>query len=103
MPVVVGGIIPEADAAVLLDLGVAAVFTPKDFAITDIMGEFVRLIRAAHGLDARPPSNPRSASSRPARRGNWQPGSGSGEGQETPVADSRRESAAAPSVPSSRR
>jgi methylmalonyl-CoA mutase cobalamin-binding domain/chain len=52
VPVVVGGIIPEADAAVLLDLGVAAVFTPKDFAITDIMGEFVRLIRAAHGLDA---------------------------------------------------
>ena len=40
----------------LLDLGVAAVFTPKDFAITDIMGEFVRLIRAAHGLDPRRPS-----------------------------------------------
>jgi (2R)-ethylmalonyl-CoA mutase len=52
VPVVVGGIIPDADAAVLLDLGVAAVFTPKDFAITDIMGEFVRLIRSAHGLDA---------------------------------------------------
>ena len=88
VPVVVGGIIPEADAAVLLDLGVAAVFTPKDFAITDIMGEFVRLIRAAHGLDARPLSERRS---------------GDAEGQETPVADSRRESAAAPSVPSSRR
>ena len=56
VPVVVGGIIPEADAAVLRDLGVAAVFTPKDFAITDIMGEFVRLIRAAHGLDPRRPS-----------------------------------------------
>jgi len=56
VPVVVGGIIPEADAVVLLDLGVAAVFTPKDFAITDIMGEFVRLIRAAHGLDPRRPS-----------------------------------------------
>ena len=88
VPVVVGGIIPEADAAVLLDLGVAAVFTPKDFAITDIMGEFVRLIRTAHGLDARPLSERRS---------------GDAEGQETPVADSRRESAAAPSVPSSRR
>ena len=60
VPVVVGGIIPDADAAVLLDLGVAAVFTPKDFAITDIMGEFVRLIRAAHGLDAPlSASNPR--------------------------------------------
>ncbi|HEU4998381.1 MAG TPA: protein meaA [Lapillicoccus sp.] len=52
VPVVVGGIIPEADAAVLLELGVAAVFTPKDFAITDIMAELVRLIRRAHGLDA---------------------------------------------------
>jgi (2R)-ethylmalonyl-CoA mutase len=52
VPVVVGGIIPDADAAVLRDLGVAAVFTPKDFAITDIMGEFVRLIRTAHDLDA---------------------------------------------------
>jgi (2R)-ethylmalonyl-CoA mutase len=55
VPVVVGGIIPDADAAVLRGLGVAAVFTPKDFAITDIMGEFVRLIRAAHGLDAAVP------------------------------------------------
>jgi hypothetical protein len=37
------------------------VFTPKDFAITDIMGEFVRLIRAAHDLDtpAFSASNPR--------------------------------------------
>jgi (2R)-ethylmalonyl-CoA mutase len=52
VPVVVGGIIPEPDAGVLRDLGVAAVFTPKDFAITDIMSELVRLIRAAHGLDA---------------------------------------------------
>jgi (2R)-ethylmalonyl-CoA mutase len=52
VPVVVGGIIPEADAAVLLELGAAAVFTPKDFAITEIMAELVRLIRAAHGLDA---------------------------------------------------
>ena len=41
VPVVVGGIIPDADAAVLRDLGVAAVFTPKDFGLTDIMGEFV--------------------------------------------------------------
>src|SRR4029453_1056161 len=51
VPVVVGGIIPESDAAGLRELGVAAVFTPKDFAITDIMAQFVRLIRAAHRLD----------------------------------------------------
>ncbi|MEP6649633.1 MAG: methylmalonyl-CoA mutase family protein [Lapillicoccus sp.] len=56
VPVVVGGIIPESDAGVLCDLGVAAVFTPKDFAITDIMGEFVRLICAANGLDIRAPA-----------------------------------------------
>ena len=36
----------------LRGLGVAAVFTPKDFAITEIMGEFVQVIRAARGLDA---------------------------------------------------
>jgi (2R)-ethylmalonyl-CoA mutase len=67
VPVVVGGIIPDADAAVLLDLGVAAVFTPKDFAITDIMGEFVRLIREAHHLDA--PSEHTLLSVSPPRSG----------------------------------
>ena len=52
MPVVVGGIIPEADAAALRRLGVAAVFTPKDYSITATIGEFVQVIRAARGLDA---------------------------------------------------
>ena len=33
-PVVAGGIIPEDDRAELLDAGVAAVFTPKDFELT---------------------------------------------------------------------
>ena len=50
VPLVVGGIIPESDGAALKAMGVAAVFTPKDFGITDIMGEFVDLIRAARGL-----------------------------------------------------
>ena len=35
IPVVVGGIIPAADAESLRSAGVAAVFTPKDFGITD--------------------------------------------------------------------
>jgi len=48
---VVGGIIPSADAARLRELGVAAVFTPKDFGLTEIMGGIVRAIRAAHDLD----------------------------------------------------
>lgn len=37
-----------------LGLGVAGVFTPEDFAITDIVRDLVPLIRAAHGL-APPP------------------------------------------------
>jgi ethylmalonyl-CoA mutase len=52
LPVVVGGIIPEADAAALRRLGVAAVFTPKDYSITATIGAVVQVIRAARGLDA---------------------------------------------------
>jgi len=50
VPVVVGGIIPPADAARLRELGVAAVFTPKDFGLTEIMAAFVAEIRSARGL-----------------------------------------------------
>ncbi len=50
VPVVVGGIIPESDAARLRELGVAAVFTPKDFGLNEIMGRFVDVIRASRGL-----------------------------------------------------
>jgi (2R)-ethylmalonyl-CoA mutase len=51
LPVIVGGIIPSADAAKLKELGVAAVFTPKDFGLTEIMGGIVQAIRDAHDLD----------------------------------------------------
>jgi (2R)-ethylmalonyl-CoA mutase len=50
VPVVVGGIIPTSDAARLKELGVAAVFTPKDFGLTEIMGGIVAEIRKANGL-----------------------------------------------------
>ncbi|GAA2745573.1 protein meaA [Terrabacter aerolatus] len=50
VPVIVGGIIPESDAAALRAAGVAMVFTPKDFGLNDIMGEMVGVIRAARGL-----------------------------------------------------
>ncbi len=50
VPVIVGGIIPSADAARLKEMGVAEVFTPKDFGLTEIMGGIVDAIRAAHGL-----------------------------------------------------
>lgn len=51
IPVVVGGIIPSADGAALRAAGVAAVFTPKDFGITGIIGRIVNEIRIAHKLD----------------------------------------------------
>jgi (2R)-ethylmalonyl-CoA mutase len=50
VPVIVGGIIPEADGRRLRELGVAAVYTPKDFGLTEIMGGIVDVIRAAHEL-----------------------------------------------------
>ena len=50
VPVVVGGIIPESDAAQLTAQGVAAVFTPKDFDLTEVMGRVVDVVRTAHGL-----------------------------------------------------
>ncbi|MFI0815192.1 protein meaA [Streptomyces sp. NPDC021098] len=52
MPVIVGGIIPAADAAALRAAGVAAVFTPKDFGITEIIGRIVDEIRSANTLPA---------------------------------------------------
>jgi len=50
VPVVVGGIIPPDDARQLRDQGVARVFTPKDFALNDIMDELVTVVREANGL-----------------------------------------------------
>jgi (2R)-ethylmalonyl-CoA mutase len=47
VPVIVGGIIPEADAPRLRAAGVAKVFTPKDFEITDVLGQIVDAIEAA--------------------------------------------------------
>ncbi|MFE2639744.1 protein meaA [Streptomyces scopuliridis] len=51
IPVIVGGIIPNADAEELRAAGVAAVFTPKDFGITEIIGRIVDEIRTANKLD----------------------------------------------------
>jgi (2R)-ethylmalonyl-CoA mutase len=44
VPVVVGGIIPAADATKLREAGVAGVYTPKDFDVNRIMGEIVDLV-----------------------------------------------------------
>ena len=50
VPVVVGGIIPPADEAALLEAGVARVYTPKDFEISRIMGDIVDLVAEHHGV-----------------------------------------------------
>ncbi|MBA2956597.1 protein meaA [Nocardioides sp. MAH-18] len=50
VPVIVGGIIPDSDGRRLRELGVAAVYTPKDFGLTEIMDGIVDVIRAAHQL-----------------------------------------------------
>jgi ethylmalonyl-CoA mutase len=50
VPVIVGGIIPPEDAAVLRERGVAAVFTPKDYRLTEMLDAVVSLIREAHDL-----------------------------------------------------
>ncbi|MFN8142756.1 MAG: cobalamin-dependent protein, partial [Solirubrobacterales bacterium] len=52
VPVVAGGIIPPEDAARLKEAGVAGVFTPKDFDMNEIMGEFVDLVAANHEKSA---------------------------------------------------
>ncbi|MGS4990940.1 methylmalonyl-CoA mutase family protein [Roseibium sp. RP-7] len=44
IPVVVGGIIPDEDAAQLKAQGIAAVYTPKDFQLTDIMADVVKIV-----------------------------------------------------------
>ena len=43
VPVIVGGIIPEEDARRLKGMGVARVYTPKDFELNRIMGDVVTL------------------------------------------------------------
>jgi (2R)-ethylmalonyl-CoA mutase len=52
IPVVVGGIIPEADVEPLKAGGVAAVYTPKDFELTRIMGDIVSLVAERNGISA---------------------------------------------------
>jgi len=52
VPVVVGGIIPVADAKRLREAGVAGVYTPKDFDINRIMGEIVELVGQRAGAGA---------------------------------------------------
>ncbi len=44
IPVIVGGIIPEKDAEILRQKGVARVYTPKDFQMNRIMSDIIALV-----------------------------------------------------------
>jgi (2R)-ethylmalonyl-CoA mutase len=50
VPVIVGGIIPEEDAAKLRAEGVAAVYTPRDYDVLRVLREMVEIAAAAHGV-----------------------------------------------------
>ena len=52
IPVVVGGIIPEIDAVNLREAGVAAVYTPKDWDLNQMMRDIVGLVAEHNGIAA---------------------------------------------------
>jgi ethylmalonyl-CoA mutase len=52
VPVVVGGIIPEADAEAMREAGIAAVYTPKDWDLNRMMRDIVALVGQRHGVDS---------------------------------------------------
>jgi ethylmalonyl-CoA mutase len=52
VPVIVGGIIPLADEKKLLDAGVARVYTPKDFHVTQMLSDIVDVVAERHGAAA---------------------------------------------------
>ena len=51
IPVVAGGIIPEVDAERLRRAGVAAVYTPKDFELNNIMSDLIDLVDRQHAAE----------------------------------------------------
>jgi (2R)-ethylmalonyl-CoA mutase len=51
VPVVVGGIIPEADAEALRNAGIAAVYTPKDWNLNAMMRDIMALVAERHGVE----------------------------------------------------
>jgi ethylmalonyl-CoA mutase len=56
VPVIVGGIIPESDAAALREAGVAAVYTPKHWDLNGMMRDIVSLVAERHGADTAAPA-----------------------------------------------
>jgi (2R)-ethylmalonyl-CoA mutase len=65
VPVVVGGIISAEDDNVLRNMGVAAVYTPKDYALDAIMADVVRVVeRAAERRAESAPATPKRRAAR---------------------------------------
>jgi (2R)-ethylmalonyl-CoA mutase len=62
VPLVVGGIVSPEDELVLRNMGVAAVYTPKDFAMDAIMADLVRVVGRS-----RPPGPDAGQGERPRR------------------------------------
>ena len=56
VPVVVGGIIPESDAAALREAGVAAVYTPKDWDLNRMMRDILALVAERNGVASAAPA-----------------------------------------------
>jgi (2R)-ethylmalonyl-CoA mutase len=56
VPVVVGGIIPESDAAALRAAGVAAIYTPKDWDLNQMMRDIIALVADRNGVDTAAPA-----------------------------------------------
>ena len=52
VPVIVGGIISAEDENVLRNMGAAAIYTPKDYALDAIMADMVLVIDRARGRAA---------------------------------------------------
>ncbi len=52
VPVIVGGIVPADDAERLKAMGVARIYTPKDYDVCRIMTEIVAIVEAAHAQAA---------------------------------------------------
>jgi len=53
VPVVVGGVIPDDDARVLLDEGVARIYTPREYDLTEMIGQIADLVAEGAGARAR--------------------------------------------------
>ncbi|MEO7804786.1 MAG: protein meaA [Actinomycetota bacterium] len=55
VPVIVGGVIPDVDAEELLSMGVARIYTPRDYDLTKSIRDIAELIRQAHSQGSNPP------------------------------------------------